>query len=79
MLGTRTELLLEDAIYRVRLFYYDANNRLAYIARHEEIDHPENADGWKIWKYVYAGTLLSRVEGPVIGPATNRASLDWRT
>jgi len=79
MKGSRTELLLEDAVYQKRLYDYDASDNLIYIGKHEHIHHDEGTTGWKIWKNTWDGGNKIMTEGPLIGTWTRRASLDWAT
>jgi hypothetical protein len=37
----------------------------------------EGATTWLIWKFTWAGGKPTRIEGPLEGSWTNRASLDW--
>jgi hypothetical protein len=79
MLGTRTELLLEDSLYLKRLYDYDETPSLIYTGKHPKIDAAAGDAGWYIWKNTWTGTVITMTEGPLIGTWTGRASLGWAT
>lgn len=58
-----------------RLEYSSGN--IIYRGVHRLHDADAGDAEWAIWKFTYDGTDITRIEGPLTGTWTGRASLAW--
>lgn len=73
-----------DTNWRVQRFEY-LDTDLIYLGVHEKIRALTDDLNWRIWKYSWievggkkeVKTVVSMIEGPVIGSWDNRELLDW--
>lgn len=77
----QTIAALKGIWHDVQLFY-DANDNLIYKCVNEIHSAGDGDETWEIWKYTWAAATItgyncSRIEGPLKGSVTNRATLTW--
>lgn len=71
-----TIAILKGIWHDVKL-YYDISDNLIYKCCHEMHKADDGDLGWEIWKYTWTGSNCDRIEGPLKGSVTNRATLEW--
>lgn len=66
-----------DENWKDQRFDYDISNKLIY--RGVNIGHDAAVAGtdWFVWKFTYVGENVTRIEGPLVGSWTGRASIAW--
>jgi hypothetical protein len=50
---------------------------LDYVGKHWRSNAADGDAGWAVWKFTWTAGNLARIEGPLTGSWTNRATLDW--
>ena len=48
-----------------------------YVGRHYRSGRPDGDENWAVWKFTYSGVDVTRLEGPIVGTWTDRATLGW--
>jgi hypothetical protein len=56
---------------------YSADDTLLYVGCHYIHKASESDTAWVVWKYTWSGGNCTRIEGPLEGSWTGRASLAW--
>ena len=65
-----------DTYWKDKRFEYSGTN-IIYRGYHITLNADEDDGKWIIWKYTHTGNNITRIQGPVVGPWTNRDSLLW--
>jgi hypothetical protein len=54
-----------------------SSGNLIYYGVHEMHNMPDSDENFEIWKYTWTSGDLTRMEGPLRGSWTGRATLGW--
>ena len=68
------EAMLNES-YKDKRFYYSGND-MVYMCLHEVHNASTATGGWKIFKFTYVDSIVTRIE-LLIGAADDRATLGW--
>jgi hypothetical protein len=73
----RDALIGLNSYWRIKLFAYDASSNIEYMGCNAQQDAATSANTWVIWKFIYTGSSLTSIEGPITGVYDDRATLAW--
>ena len=73
----RNTIAILGGIWHDQKLAWDASSNLSYIGVHEMHNMPDSDENFEIWKYTWTSGNLARIEGPLRGSWTDRATLDW--
>lgn len=57
--------------------YYSQDGLILYQCKNETANQPESETDWWCWKYYYDNSMVTRIQGPLQGAASNRENLGW--
>jgi hypothetical protein len=70
-------LIRGDSTWKVQRFEYSSGDMI-YKGVHETLGAATSDWGWRIWKFTWdMNGNPAMIEGPVLGPWDDRASLGW--
>jgi hypothetical protein len=58
-------------------YTWDANGNLEYVGGHTDVNATDGTNSWHVWKYTWTSGSLAKIEGPLRGSWTDRATLGW--
>jgi hypothetical protein len=74
----RQTIAVLGGIWHDQKFDYAGGSNLIYRGVHEMHNISEDDTNWEVWKYTYdIGNNVTRIQGPLRGSWTNRASLGF--
>jgi len=73
----RATIVALNAYWKDHKYAYDASGNMVYMGTHYLHNADESDTAWEIKKYTYGTDGITRIEGPLQGSWTNRATLDW--
>ena len=72
----RRALASENSNWKDKRYEFSDGN-VIFKGLHEDHKASMADDNWQIWKLTYDDGNITRIEGPLIGSWSNRASLAW--
>ena len=73
----RDALIGLNSYWRIKLFAYDASDNIEYMGCNSKQNAATSENTWVVWKFIYTGSALTSIEGPITGVYDDRASLAW--
>lgn len=70
------ETLLADAYWKQKRYDYTSGN-LDYAGHHTSVTAATSDAEWRVYKYTWSGTNITRIQGPITGAWDDRATLAW--
>jgi hypothetical protein len=69
--------LLANTYWKDKRFDYAGGSNIIYMGVNSVSNADAGASTWFIYKLTYSGSDVTRVQGPLEGSWSNRASLSW--
>jgi len=75
-IGKKDVLANLNAFWKDKRYDYSSGD-LIYMGVCTYHDNATSEEDWEIWKFTYGADGIARIEGPLKGSWTGRASLAW--
>jgi hypothetical protein len=62
-------------LWKDQRFDYDSSGNIIYKGVSAVLNADTTMPYWYVWKYIYSGSNVSQIKGPVPGPWDGRAGL----
>jgi len=63
------------AVFEEAKFDYDSDDNIIYRGLASALGTGTDESKWYVWKYIYDGTNISQIKGPVLGKWDERSQL----